>query len=115
MLYSTSVTLCHFLRRVTWCLYVSFDLSIGSMIKCTVYQEVFFEALHHAAASILSKDKNYVEGSVATGRMPSRHFEKIMCQQLTTCRPCCRPSWQRPGDTSSLMLATVYSSQEPGN
>ena len=61
-----------------------------------------FAALHRAAASILSKGKKYFEGSVATRRMPSRHFEK-MCQQLTTCRPCCRPSWQRPGDTSPLM------------
>ena len=48
--HSTSVTLRHFLRRVTWCLYVSFDLSMCSMIKCTVYTEVFLQhyiALQH--------------------------------------------------------------------
>ena len=55
--HSTSVILhhflqqvCHFLRRVTWCLYVSFDLSMCSMIKCTVYTEGFLQhyiALQH--------------------------------------------------------------------
>ena len=35
--------ICHFLRRVTWCLYVFFDVSICSMIKCTVYKEVFLQ------------------------------------------------------------------------
>ena len=64
----------------------------------------FFAALHRAVASILSKGKKYFEGSVATRRMPSRHVGKIMCQQLTTCRPCCKPSWQRPGDTKKYTI-----------
>ena len=48
--HSISVILRHFLRRVIWCLYVSFDLSMCSMIKCTVYTEVFLQhyiALQH--------------------------------------------------------------------
>ena len=90
-------------------LYVSFDLSMCSMIKCTVYTEVFLQhyiALQHP---YFQWARNILRAALLHAGCPQVISKNKMCQQLTTCRPCCRPSWQRPGDTSSLMHAIFQS------